>query len=118
MRFLMSASLGLGILFAWAVSASAQSPVIVERYTSPSPIPQVRSYQSGNTTAQGVAEMMARSRSCQHFGNPAGGYEGVGMGGSPEAALGNCCYSRSNMRVVDQGVAFGNGRWWACKRYR
>ena len=120
MRMLLSVSLGLGILFAWAVSASAQNPVIVERYTSPSPspIPTVRHYSSGNATAQGVAEMMARARSCQHFGNPTGGYEGVGMGGSPEAALGNCCYSRSNMRVVDQGVAFGNGRWWACKRYR
>ena len=118
MRMLLSVSLGLGILFAWAVSASAQNPVIVERYTSPSPIPTARHYASGNATAQGVAEMMARARSCQHFGNPTGGYEGVGMGGSPEAALGNCCYSRSNMRVVDQGVAFGNGRWWACKRYR
>jgi hypothetical protein len=70
-----------------------------------------------NTTAQGVAELMARSRQCKHFGGNRG-YEGVGMGSTPEAALGNCCYSRSGMRIVDQGVAYAGGRWWACKRYR
>lgn len=80
----------------------------------------VPSYTYGGTsTAQGVAERMASDGACRHYGNPTGGYEGVGMGGSPEAALGNCCYSRSGMRVVDQGVACGrNGRWYACKRYR
>ena len=70
-----------------------------------------------NTTAHGVAELMARSRQCKHFGGNRG-YEGVGMGSTPEAALGNCCYSRSGMRIVDQGVAYAGGRWWACKRYR
>lgn len=72
---------------------------------------------SDNSTAQGVAGLMARHRSCRHFGGNRG-YEGVGMGSTPEKALGNCCYSRSGMRVVDQGVAQGSdGRWYACKRY-
>lgn len=102
-----------------AGTAIAQQPAVVRQYTSTAPMPRVTSnYTSSNATAQGVAEMMARSGSCQHFGNPTGGYEGVGMGSTPEAALANCCYSRSGMRVVDQGVAFGRGRWWACKRYR
>jgi hypothetical protein len=113
-------SLCFVLAVAFAGTAMAQQPVIVERYTSPSPVPRMTStYTSGNATAQGVAEMMASRGSCQHFGNPTGGYEGVGMSSSPEGALGNCCYSRSGMRVVDQGVARGrNGRWYACKRYR
>lgn len=76
------------------------------------------SYSAGHTgSAQGVAEMMATRGVMQHFGGNSG-YEGVGMGSSPEEALGNCCYSRSGMAVVDQGVACGrNGKWYACKRY-
>lgn len=69
-----------------------------------------------NSTAQGVAELCARHRVCKHWGGNRG-YEGVGMGSTPEQALRNCCYSNSGMRVVDQGVAFGGGRWWACKRF-
>ncbi len=70
-----------------------------------------------NSTAQGVASLMARHRSCRHFGGNRG-YEGVGMGSTPEQALNNCCYSRSGMRVVDQGVVRGSdGRWYACKRF-
>ena len=95
----------------------ADGPVYVERHTTSSPSPTMTYTPANNSTAQGVAEMMARSRSCRHFGGNSG-YEGVGMGSTPEAALGNCCYSRSGMRVVDQGVAFGGGRWWACRRYR
>ena len=68
-------------------------------------------------SAQGVAEMMASRGVMQHFGGNSG-YEGVGMGSTPEQALGNCCYSNSGMAVVDQGVACGrNGKWYACKRY-
>jgi hypothetical protein len=73
---------------------------------------------SDNSTAQGVANMMASRGVMQHFGGNTG-YEGVGMGSSPEDALSRCCYSNSGMTVVDQGVACGrNGRWYACKRYR
>lgn len=108
----------LGCLFACAVNARADGPVYVEQYTGPAPMATVQSYNhtSSNSTAQGVAELMARSGSCRHFGGNRG-YEGVGMGSTPESALGNCCYSRSGMRVVDQGVAHRNGRWYACKRY-
>jgi len=71
-----------------------------------------------NATAQGVAELCAREGRCRHFGGNRG-YEGVGVGSTPEQALGNCCFSRSGMRVVDQGVARGtDGRWYAARRYR
>lgn len=92
----------------------------------PAPVSQDRVYAytmqsdavGGNGSAQGVAEMMASRGVVQHFGGNSG-YEGVGMGSTPEQALNNCCYSNSGMRVVDQGVACGrNGRWYACKRYR
>lgn len=90
-------------------------------YYSSAPTQRVESYTSsygGDTgSAQGVAEMMASRGVMQHFGGNSG-YEGVGMGSTPDQALNNCCYSNSGMRVVDQGVACGrNGRWYACKRY-
>lgn len=70
------------------------------------------------STAQGVAEIQARLGRVGHFGGNRG-YEGCGSGSTPEAALGNCCYSNSGMAVVDQGVAQSRGgQWFACKRYR
>lgn len=92
---------------------------------TPAPMPRVASYtsssmpvHSGHTgSAQGVADLMASRGVMQHFGGNAG-YEGVGMGNSPDEALNNCCYSRNGWAVVDQGVACGrNGKWYACKRY-
>lgn len=72
---------------------------------------------AGDTsTAQGVAEIQARLGRVGHFGGNSG-YEGCGSGSTPEQALNNCCYSNSGMPVYDQGVAFGNGRWFACRRY-
>ncbi|WP_353208307.1 hypothetical protein [Sphingorhabdus sp.] len=119
MKKVFASAFVLGCLVAWAANARADGPVYVERYTSPAPMSTVRSYNPApsNSTAQGVAELMARSGSCQHFGGNRG-YEGVGMSSAgPDAALNSCCYSRSGMRVVDQGVAHRNGRWYACKRY-
>lgn len=115
-----------------AVSAIAVEAAPRRRYTyttaptTTSSMPRVSSYTSssmpvhsgGTGSAQGVAEMMASRGVMQHFGGNTG-YEGVGMGSTPEQALNNCCYSNSGMAVVDQGVACGrNGRWYACKRYR
>lgn len=79
----------------------------------------VRAYTSlpSNATAQGVAELCARNRVLKHWGGNRG-LEGVGSGSTPEQALRNCCYSNSGRQVIDQGVAFGGGRWFACKRYR
>ncbi len=75
-----------------------------------------RSVTRGSTsTAAGVAAIQAAEGRMAHHGGNAG-YEGVGSGPTPEAALANCC---SNGRpVIDQGVALGrDGRWYACKRY-
>ncbi len=68
-------------------------------------------------TAQGAANYMASILRMGHHGNPTGGYEGVGMGGSPQAAIQNCCfYGKRPLR--DSGVAQGaNGMWYACCRY-
>ncbi len=75
-------------------------------------------YDNGELySAQGVANRMARILRMAHLGNPTGGYEGVGMGASPQAAISNCCfYGRRPLR--DSGVAQGaNGMWYACCRY-
>ena len=70
------------------------------------------------STAQGVANIMASRGYVGHFGgNP--GYEGCGMGMSPQAAYSICCYGNSGMATVDVGYAQGaNGMWYCCRRYR
>jgi hypothetical protein len=65
--------------------------------------------------AQGHAEAMAASGSMVHAASHPG-YEGVGVGGSPAAALGACCDNGG--AVLDEGTALGrDGRWYACRRY-
>lgn len=71
--------------------------------------------RGSNATAQAVAELQAANGAMAHHGGNTS-FEGVGCGGSPEAALNACC--NNGRPVVDQGVAQGrDGRWYACKRY-
>ena len=66
--------------------------------------------------AQGHAESMAASGSMVHAASHGATYEGVGVGGSPSAALGACC--NNGGQVLDEGTAQGrDGRWYACRRY-
>lgn len=71
-----------------------------------------------NSTAQGVANIMAAQGRVGHYGgNP--GYEGCGMGSTQAAAYGNCCFANSGMATVDVGYAqASNGYWYCCRRYR
>jgi len=75
-----------------------------------------RTVTRSTATAQGVAEIQAAEGRMGHRGGNRG-FEGVGMGSTPEAALRACC--NNGGEVIDQGVARGaDGRWYACKRYR
>ena len=66
--------------------------------------------------AQGHAESMAASGSMVHAASHGATYEGVGVGGSPAAALASCC--NNGGAVLDEGTAQGrDGRWYACRRY-
>ena len=66
--------------------------------------------------AQGHAEAMAASGSMVHAASHGSTYEGVGVGGSPQAALASCC--NNGGAVLEEGVAQGrDGRWYACRRY-
>lgn len=66
--------------------------------------------------AQGHAEAMAASGSMVHAASHGATYEGVGVGGSPAAALASCC--NNGGQVLEEGVAQGrDGRWYACRRY-
>lgn len=66
--------------------------------------------------AQAHAEAMAASGSLVHASSHGATYEGVGCGGSPEAALRSCC--NNGGAVLEEGVARGrDGRWYACRRY-
>ena len=72
---------------------------------------------SNNSTAQGVAEMMAAKNYVGHFGGNSG-YEGCGSGMTPQQAYNNCCFANSGMTTVDVGYAQGrNGKWFCCRRY-
>ena len=66
--------------------------------------------------AQGHAEAMASSGSLVHANSHGATYEGVGVGGSPAAALASCC--NNGGAVLEEGVSEGrDGRWYACRRY-
>jgi hypothetical protein len=66
--------------------------------------------------AQAHAEAMASAGSMVHAASHGDTYEGVGVGGSPSAALGACC--TNGRAVIDEGTARGrDGRWYACRRY-
>ena len=104
--------------FVLALTLLCATPAIAQQVRSGQRTTTYMSYVPNTATAQGVAELQASRCAMGHCGGNSG-YEGVGMGSTPEAALNNCCYSRSGMRVVDQGVARGrNGMWYACRRYR
>ena len=66
--------------------------------------------------AQAHAEAMASSGSMVHAASHGSTYEGVGVGGSPAAALASCCNNGGT--VLEEGTAQGrDGRWFACRRY-
>jgi hypothetical protein len=118
-------SVALIVLFAMQANAYAwprrSSSYTSKQYTTQS-MPTVQSYTSSsganNSTAQGVAEMMAQRGVVGHFGGNSG-YEGCGSGSTREAAYRNCCFANSGMNTVDVGYAQGrNGQWFCCRRYR
>jgi hypothetical protein len=77
-------------------------------------IATVRTGTSGG--AQGHADSMAASCSMVHAASHGSTYEGVGVGGSPAAALASCC--NNGGAVLEEGTAQGrDGRWYACRRY-
>jgi len=124
MRILLVALI-LGVFFAVGVTTVFGQAPVYEEYTvaNQCDCSKCRSRHTGrrsaaanNSTAQGVSELMANSGLCQHFGGNSS-FEGVGMGSSPSAALNNCCRPRNGGSVVDQGVTYRNGRYYACKRY-
>jgi len=66
--------------------------------------------------AQAHAEAMASTGSMVHARSHGSTYEGVGTGGSPQAALRACC--NNGGAVLEEGVAqSSSGRWFACRRY-
>lgn len=70
------------------------------------------------STAQGVANIMARQNAVGHFGGNSG-YEGCGMADTPEKAYNMCCYANSGLTTIDVGYAQGsNGMWFCCRRYQ
>jgi hypothetical protein len=70
------------------------------------------------STAQGVANIMARVGRVGHWGGHRW-FEGCGSGPTPQAAYNICCFANSGMRTYDVGYAQGaNGMWYCCRRYQ
>ena len=75
-----------------------------------------RTVTRGGGGAQAHAESMASAGSMVHATSHGNTYEGVGVGGSPAAALASCC--TNGRAVLEEGTAQGrDGRWYACRRY-
>jgi hypothetical protein len=113
----------LFILLAASIGSSAQAGPFSRRVTTTKASTCVGGNCSSASTrtvtrgggAQGHADSMAASGSMVHAASHGATYEGVGVGGSPAAALGACC--NNGGAVVDQGVAQGkDGRWYGCIR--
>lgn len=108
------------IVFVLAISAAATAEAGPFRRT----VTKASACSGGNCVrtvtrshgAQGHAESMAASCVMVHAASHDGTYEGVGVGGSPAAALSSCC--NNGGAVLEEGVARGrDGRWYACRRY-
>ena len=113
------------VLFAALIAAGAQAGpfgLFGRRGTQPQAQTQQATQQpvqiqaDWRASAQGVANHMASIGHIGHFGGNRG-YEGVGMGATPQAAEWNCCYRR-RWTPIEVGIAQGrNGWWYACCRY-
>lgn len=96
--------IALFVALALACTSAAQA----ERYYSRTVV---------RTSAQEDADEMARTGRFCHRGC-CGCREGIGMGSTPEQALGNCCFNNGRYVVRERAVAHGaNGRWYAVIRY-
>jgi hypothetical protein len=104
---------------AWPRYRNSNSNYTTQSSSTPKVTSYTNSYGANDTSsAQGVAEIMARTGRVGHWGGNRG-YEGCGSGSSQEAAYRNCCFSNSGMTTVDVGYAQGsNGQWYCCRRYR
>lgn len=111
---LLSASADAGPFRRTVVRSSTQTCVSGECGSS-SASTRSRTVVRGGVSAQAHAEAMASRGRLWH--TPADSvFEGIGEGSTATAAIGNCC--NNGGAVIDQGVAYGHGRWFACVRRR
>lgn len=116
----------LGLACAVACTASIHAgPFGLFRRPAPSVPARPAAVGSGSAAAgfvsscQGVAEHMARIGRIGHFGNPGPWpFEGVGMAGTRDGAIRNCCFYGRRQLMESAAVQGSNGYWYACNRYR
>lgn len=68
-------------------------------------------------TAQSAADYMSSLGRIGHFGGNPYPYEGVGLGATRDAAIGNCCYWGQRTPAEIGTAQLANGYWVACVRY-
>ena len=85
----------------------------------PAPAQKTTTQVKGDTsTATNAALLIVQTGRFRHWGHPAGLYEGIGMAGTQQGAIQNCCFW-GRRTPVDIGTAqMSNGMWVAVVRYR
>ncbi len=107
----------LGLMFAGLISGVCEARPRYYSNNSNKVYSYTNNSSGNNSTAQGVAEIMASRGTVGHFGGNSG-YEGCGSGFSQQQAYNNCCFANSGMTTVDVGYAQGkDGKWYCCRRY-
>ena len=100
-----------------AVCVSGQCPPQTTAKVESKTVTTTQTTTTSNTsTAAGVANLIVVTGRFRHWGGY-NGFEGIGMGATPEAAESNCCYRN---RFVPRDRAFArmsNGMWVCVCRY-
>ena len=105
--------------FVFAASGVQAGPfgLLTRRQAAPAQASAPQAAGFGLWTASDSAAHQARLGRIGHFGNPTGGYEGVGFStAGPDAAVRNCCFW-GQRTPRDIGVCRGANGWFACVRY-
>ena len=80
---------------------------------------QTTQVKGDTSSAASVVNLIVTTGRFRHWGNPNGGYEGIGMSShSPQAAIQNCCFWGKRTPVDIATGRLNNGMYVAVVRYR
>jgi len=104
-----------------AMAGYSQAGIFRKRVTTVTAVqakPAPAQVKGDTSTAQNAAIFIVQSGRFRHNGHPAGLFEGIGMGATPQQAIQNCCFW-GRREAVDIGTCQkSNGTWIAVVRYR
>lgn len=112
----MRYALGLAALAGLACSADAG---VFRRTRTVVTTTQTAPVKGDTSSAASVVNLIVTTGRFRHWGNPNGGFEGIGMSShSPQAAIQNCCYWGKRIPIDIATGRLNNGMYVAVVRYR